>query len=277
MNFWNLYNEIKKFDQLSTNDKQKLLDMIFEESSPKQYNFALIVSNLLPKIDAGTSLRLLKHYIENGNDYTLKSDHLCSIVRDVYKYEENKKDVKDIIFNSSFQCVNRALLVVDDLNAVEEEKGLRALSSSKYTPDCVLTTRYKPSAQIIKKLPPVMRLNILESLSNEIHIAYNIFENLGDIDDFRSLLFGSVLRHPKRAEKMVERYREIVGLGKPGVIKIKSACNNCGEYEITIRSDRIKTVAGLDKSRIGRLVNSHCALCGKYTQNKSTIITEKEE
>ena len=133
----------------------------------------------------------------------------------------------------------------------------------------IITNKYKPSIAALKKLPPVMRLKTFETLLSNDSLAYNIFSNFKNEDDFKLMLFSSVLRHRDRAETVWEKYQEVSMLGKKGTIKSKFNCSNCGDYEINITSTRGRTKAGLDKmlfSRTAGMNSDICKLCGKYNQ-----------
>jgi len=277
-NLWDLYDDIKGFKNASEEKRKEVLDALLLQEHAEHYNFAWMLNDVIPHLDADKSLEVFEFFITKAGAYSLDSDYMYNIAQSVCKHEKNKKYVKKFLLESNTKRANRALLFTDNLTEEEEEKGLRALSTTKYTPDCIHAARFIPSENVIKKLPPVMRLNVLETLTNENHLAYNIFENLGDSDEFQTLLFGAVLRHNTRVEVMVKRHREVIGLGNTSTVIIKQTCDNCGEYEIKITSNRINTRSSIKKTSIRHLSErSSCALCGKYSTSDPIFINSDGE
>jgi len=276
MSLWDLYDDIKGFKNAPKEKQQEVLDELLKEENAKHYNFAWMLNDVVRHLDAKTSLKVFQFYITKGGPYSLDNDYMYNIAHEVYKHKRNKTHVKKFLIDSNTKRANRALLMLDGLTEAEEEKGLRALATTKYAPDCIHSAKYIPSKNVIKKLPPVMRLNVLETLSRETHLAYNIFKNLGDNEEFQSLLFGAVLRHNTRVEKLIERHKEVSGLGNTSTVTIKSTCPNCGDYEIVITSKRINTRSSMKKTRMrGLSEHTTCAMCGKYTNITPTFIEDE--
>lgn len=273
------YHDIVNFENLPTVTQKEVVSAFCSDAFINNYLYNHYILDLVDRVDEKDCFDLFSNWIEN---YKYENE-MCAygIVGNIVKKVKDK-DLLDSAKSSIRKRVNskllqRSLLFFSELNDDEEEAGLRALSGVKYTPIEVYNRRYTPSLKVVEKLPPVLRLNVLETLSNDRHLSYNIFKNLGDKESFRKLLFGSVLRHRDRVNDLVQRYDEIVGLGIMSTITIKSECRRCGPYEIAITSGRIKTERGFRKIEIFRSINGFwCPLCGMINKDSKSVLLDSE-
>lgn len=273
---WNYYKDIENWKDTSKNKKEEIIDALMKDRIINSYNYPSTLSDVIGKLtDEQTILKLFDHFISKGSSYALGNDASYIIVHQVHEKVKDKQRIKDIIRDTKHKKLHRSFLLLENRTEKEEELGLRALAGVKYAPDVLYTKRYKPNINAIKNLPPIMRLNALETLLGNSNIAYNIFENCKDEDEFKALLFGSVLRHRDRVEVVCDKYREMKDLGSKATVLLKCSCENCGEYEISIKSTRVRTQTGLDATKIGSFMsNKSCSLCGRWGENDKQIICE---
>lgn len=278
INLWNYSNKIENYSTLPPDEQKEVIDVMTSEESISHYYYESYLRILIPQLkDKDLIYNMVVNYLgsrrRRGYYY---SDGALDLVVKIYELVDNKKGIKDLLKNTEDKSLARAYLLLDDITEDEEELGLRALSRSKYCPEIVYTRRYKPSVKAMAKLPPVMRLKTFETMLNNRHMGYNLLSNFSDPDEFKSLLFGAVLRHRERVELVWDKYQEISYIGQEATVEIKGTCENCGEYSLTLTSTRTRTKTGFNGTRIGRNLNgSNCVLCGRYGQPKKQIICEE--
>lgn len=276
VSLWKYYKDIEKWEDTPQDRQDEIIEALMTDTVTKTYNYPSTLFDVIYHLtDEKTIIKLFDHFIHKGGEYALGNDASYAIVHQVHDKVKNKQYVIDAIQKSKYKKLHRAFLLLKNRTEKEEELGLRALSGVKYAPDVLYTNRYKPNFNAVQKLPPIMRLKALEALLSNTNIAYNIFENCADEDEFKKLLFGSVLRHRDRVEVICDKYREMKDLGSEATVLIKCNCENCGEYEVTVKSTRVRTQTGLDTTRIGQFMsNKSCALCGRWGENDKQVICE---
>lgn len=273
MYLWDLVDDIRSFNTINDERKQEIIDIMMTKRAPRTYGYTSIFHELIKYLNDNIALKMFRNFIINGGYYMPDTERAYPIIKNVYNRGGIKKDVKDIIRVSKNIKALRTLLLLDDITVKDEELGLRALSGMKNAPDILFVNKYKPSVEAMKNLPPVIRLNVMESLLSNHNISYNVFENFTDQDEFKSLLFGSVLRHNDRANVVWKKYNEVQNRSIQSTTMVEGDCENCGKYTISIKSTRMGTLDGLNSTRIGRsLKNSNCALCEKWGQPEKQII-----
>jgi hypothetical protein len=252
---------------------------VFSPAYVKGWYFNHNVERIIENFDIADAMKALDLYMNKttGRGGANTVNVLVAAYKRVKSDPVKEKKIVDYMMSAKHKMAGRALLHLDrKLTLEEEERALRGMASSKYPDSVIYTKQYKPSLKAVKKLPPVMRLNTLETMAANKHLAFNIFENLGDEDEFKALLFGSVLRHRERVENLVNKHKEIKGLGVVATIKVRHKCDNCGDYEVTITSKRMRTKRGIEDSSMKWLTYQRCALCGKSSETSPTVIENDE-
>jgi hypothetical protein len=271
MDYWQLYDNVKSFEKLDDQRKKEIINSIFTQKMAARYNYPLMVSLLIKHLDDALAIKLFDYFVTYGN-HSYNSDDGLNIINYVYGIPNGRNTVINILKKSKSKKLLRSLLMLDDISHEEEEIGLRALAGVKCAPDGLFINKYKPSVEVIKKLPPVMRLKVIESLLSNDDISYDILANFSKPDEFKSLLFGAVLRHNIRVNTVWDKYNETKHRATKSATKVHGNCENCGDYSITIKSTRMGTQSGFDSTRIGRsLKNSGCALCGRWSQKTKKV------
>jgi hypothetical protein len=79
--------------------------------------------------------------------------------------------------------------------------GLRAIHKRTYLP----TIKAPITAEVLKGLPPIMRLDIVEKIVSQYHNAQAITSNVSE-EELRTLLFPSIIRYSGRVERVVKNY-----------------------------------------------------------------------
>lgn len=273
---WKYRQKIRNFVNLTPAEQQDVVDNVLAPTAYNAYRHEYWVSILASELTQKDHIeKLAETYFDNVGAYGDMRDacQIISVVYDRLDKDEIKKKVKECVRPHVVRC----LLTLDDLTEDEEVLGLRALSKATQCPDVLYTKQYKPSPSAIGKLPPVMRLSALETLLNNRHFSYNIMEKFGDADEFKSLMFGTAFKHRERVAAVCHKYDEIVNVGKEAIIMVKSTCDNCGEYSISLNSKVARTEVGLKGTHIGRyMLNRHnCMLCGRYGETARQIICEE--
>lgn len=264
LSYWDINNNyIRKWGSLTSVEKARAIKEIKNCTGwPLEY--------LLGDDDAFNILSSEPGLIDDiGKKYLCTSYHgwrYYNIVSKLYKV--NPQFVKSNILSSKDKTTKRALLLFDGLTLDEEILGLRALSGKKYAPNEIREAKYKPSKEAVKKLPPIMRLGVMEALA--YNVSYNMFENFNS-DEFKELFFASVTKHRDRVESICEKYKESCENGQEAEIIITADCTSCGRYSISIKSSRARTATGLRNTRLANLTRSYCALCGQVIKSEPMI------
>lgn len=214
-------------------------------------------------LDKDTVFNVFKRYME----FSHYSTHFLDIVNRIGLLgPEYEREFREYLksFGPSKGFAARALFCYKDITIDEEVAGLRSCTSGMNyeLSNFVSELRFQPRADALKQLPTVMRLSCLEKLTSDTFIPYNIFGNIKDDEEFKSLLFGPVLRHQERAEAIWDRYCELKHSGKPGKVTIKHNCEKCGEIKIIVESNVVRTKDRVRGTRFGEyLLTSRCPIC----------------
>lgn len=277
MDLWSLSPEIEIFNTLPTARQDEIIDIIISTPAKDSYQLESVVRDLMAKLQAPDRIsKIFTHYLATQCKNYGYTDNALTIVKKAYNTLD-KQTVKDLIIKCKTPHIIRTLLSLDNLSVEEEEQGLRALSNSKYVADFIYEKQYKPSLGAVKALPTVMRLRILENLLTNPHISYNIFENF-DADEFKALMFSATFKYLDRARAVVDKYIELQNHGTEGTVVIKTQCENCGEFSITIKSMRIHTPTGLGITNLGGwIMGNTCVLCGRWGHQNKQIICEDDD
>jgi len=268
MSLWKYQSDIEQFsdtNNVSDDRRKEIINVMLSDDAVRYWNYGSIFRSLLKHIDADLAFKIFKHYIDKGESYSFDSNSDYEIATKVYNMYNDKAEVKKVIRTCKSKRVRRALLIIEDMSVEDETIGLRALSGLKYPPDTLYEFKYKPSVDAVKALPPIMRLSALETLLNNNNMAYNIFDNFADPEEFKALLFSATLRHRDRVEAVWDKFNEASNLGTEATVMVKYLCPNCGDIDVSIKSMCARTPAGLSNTRLGAFLNyQSCPLCGRY-------------
>lgn len=275
-NYYHLYNDIRRYTTLTDIEKNKIIDTLSTAQCARDYSFLGYVNQILSFLNKDDTIKIfdnmIAHYPHSRSYY---EDNLYETVKKAYDFD--KDHVKNVILNRTDDAYDKTLLLFENITTEEEARGLRALAQRKYCPRIIHTSKYSPTEGAIKLLPPVMRLKVLETLSNGSHLAYNVFSNFKDPDEFKTLMFSSVLKHRERAEAVWNKYKEIAYIGLDAKITIKTNCPNCGEFNVDISSTRIRTKTGLANTQLWNCFRyNRCSLCGAANSTSQVIEHNKQ-
>jgi hypothetical protein len=84
---------------------------------------------------------------------------------------------------------------------------LRTAHGRTYMPEMQM----KIDAEILSKLPPIMRLDMAEKMMQSSGISAELLD-FKDIDEFRTLFMSSVIKYQKRVEMVMQRFRHLKGI-----------------------------------------------------------------
>lgn len=274
---WHYYGLVRNFNAASQADRDETIAFFLQQKDPssRYYWFVESVTSLIKLVPLKTKIDLAKAAFSKNNYGAYKVNGLCNLLTEIMPYD-SKNEIKELVLNSEDDMVGKLALMYDNLTVEQEVKALKCLSQNKYCPEGIYKNRYMPTLDALKQLPSVGRLKALETLLSNNHLAYNVFERVKDGEEFKSLLFGSVLRHRERAEIIWKKYQESVNLGKPGTVSLKGSCDNCGPFELTLKSSRTRTSVGFQRTNLSRYIYKDCCiLCGG--RMSSSIAVEAEE
>jgi hypothetical protein len=266
------YNESWQFDSLLPKRKTEILDEL-KNAAPDDHYFAYMVERLISHYDVPTTLDLYKKYLTSATSrYGYRRSHELTKVALV----ADPVQVRQMLITSKMPEFHKQIFLFKDLTVDEEELGLRALSKSKFCPSFVFEANYKPTLEALKRLPSIMRLHCLESLCSARIASYNVFENIKDGEEFKTLLFSSALKHRDQAESIWNKYINISAVGFPSTVSAAGCCPKCGEFEFTFNNKVFRTAEALSVSRIGWVFGTeNCPIC--YTGLKEALkVTEGE-
>ena len=274
---WHYYGLVRNFNAASQADQDETLAFFLQQNNESRYYWYIDgITTLVKTIpQTKTKLDLARAAFSRTNYSATKSYGLCKLLVEIMPYDTNN-EIRELVLNSEDTAVGKLSLMYDGITVEQEANALRHLSQNKSCPDGIYNARYTPRIEALKELPSVGRLKALESLLSNNHLAYNIFEKVVDSEEFKSLLFGSVLRHRERAEVIWKKYQESVNLGTPGTVSLKGNCSNCGQFELTLKSSRTRTSVGFQRTNLSRYIYKDCCiLCGG--RMPSAISIEAEE
>jgi hypothetical protein len=263
---WQISGDVDRFDTLSTSAQQDIINEVIEIRNTKycSWHYHWLVYKLFPmlqKTNKEKAYQFVKDVVDEnidlGNSYF--HQYLLIAISD----QALKDSIIDLLKSTKNIKVKRFLLGLSGIGEDIEELGLRDLARLANTPTFIIERKYKPSYSVLEKLPPVMRLNILESLTANFNIGYNILENIPNLDECRRMLFGSVLRHRDRAENVVKRYIELSDIGNPKTFMVDIWCPICGTINIKVTTGRIKDENRLEKTKLMKIASKYwCPICG---------------
>lgn len=243
----NIWHKMNNYDKLTEDQREAVFNYLVDKNNAG-YRVRWHIDDMMKKLSDPEKIFILFNRAmdigSSGNDVTpafftaLKTDkERCLKIVKSYK-------------NHSFHT---ALLVYGS-SLDDEVSGLRALSKSKYAPGFVFKAKYQPRLDALNQLPPVMRLKAIESLTSNEQLGYNVFGKITDAEEFRKMLFASVMRHRDRVEFVWERFSEMCLLGRQSVITAHMECSNCGPYSVTLNSSVVSTERKLKNTYMGGLV-----------------------
>lgn len=266
--YWDNERKLRRWSSLTLAERTELVKYAKSSIILRTYYGHSFVLNIIQHLDVKESLDIIKTFLSkvSGRDV-----NRCSTLFEKYVELDPVGARKDLLKNKN--ASSKFLLGMSNISIEEEVVGLRGISMSKSIPQNVIDAQYKPTHAALLKLPPIMRLKVLDALTNLQFIKYNLFENLSE-DQFNILLFPAIQKHRDEVEKVVQKYREIKYSGIQSEIKISGECENCGGFEISIKSLVVRTQNGFNKSHYGPLLANNCIFCGRYLKNNN-VKTEK--
>lgn len=187
--FWNLLDE--------RNKEKEVLRWIGKLSSVVNANS--VDYKWLFEKHPDTADQLVKKVWEQKGSYHYGrwgQDELKHMIKNIP--ESKLEEVMSEVFKGSKHLQLEAL---GNPNLKEEHivKALKIFAKKSYVPN----VRAKVSKSILEKLPTITRLEVIEKLVSQRATIYDIKSE----DDFKSLLFGSIIRYPGRVERAVEKFR----------------------------------------------------------------------
>lgn len=251
----NIWHKMNNYDKMSNEQKERVYLYLISPNTAG-YRIRWHIADLMKKLDDKEKIfALFGRSLEIGSSGNeVKADFFCALKAD-------KDRCLNMVRSFKAHSFNTALLVYGS-SLGDEVLGLRALSKSKYAPDFIFTEKYQPSLEALNQLPPVMRLKAIESLTSNEQLGYNVFGKITDAEEFRKMLFASVLRHRDRVERVWTKFNELCLVGKQSVITATMDCSNCGKYSVTLNSSVVSTESKLRNTSIGRwLFSKNCPIC----------------
>jgi hypothetical protein len=268
------YSDIRKFKTLTPARQDEVFELVKKSPADSYYGYS--VEEIIPNVGSIKALDLFKSFVQSTGhksyEYRARLVRLCELLR-----KSNGPYIRSLIVDpNSCSELQKMILTYADATIDEEEVGLRALAKSKSAPSYIHDSKYQPRLDALKKLPSIMRLCCLETLTNQRYDSYNVFGNITDEEEFKLLLFSSTLKHRDRAEVIWNKYKDLVGVGSPGSLKISGTCKRCGDFELIFNSLVIKTKEALKSSRIGYTsCGGYCPFCSGELEQAASI-TEQE-
>jgi hypothetical protein len=273
--YWQFTQDCQNLNTITAQKRKEAMDLFCDPVFTRDYSFSGYLSKAAKSFSTQETMDVFDNIIKNYNwnsYYNGMYDFILS------SYEIDPVKVKTEILNRNIDQTDKLLLALKDTTTDEEVRGLRALSKNKNIPSVIYKAKYSPTKEALDQLPSIMKLKTLESLCSNRHLSYNIFANFPDPDEFKTMMFSSVMRHRERAESVWQKYQEIAYLGQPAEIKITTQCDNCGEAEVIMKSTRVRTKAGLKNATIWHTYRyGGCPLCGQKAKNISVSGDEKDD
>lgn len=205
---------------------------------------------------------LFRAFVKNVSGHNLGRDRDVSDLMSTVAQYCNVDTQKATIRLADNQRVYRLFaLLPGELSTSDESLLLRGISYCKYAPDYIHSNQYRPTVEALDKLPPVTRLKTFEALTRDKTIGYDIFSNISE-DELEPLLFGSVLRHRDRVEKVWKDVKYFKSLSNESTVAFQYDCDVCGKYEVKVRSHKIHTVDDLVHTGNARMFGwQSCMFC----------------
>lgn len=266
MSLYQQHHKINNFTTLSQKDKQEIIDLLKQPKIIKDYYYESAICTIIKFLDTQDIIEIANLYLKNYiHDYRFDP----SIIMKAYEIDQSiKKEVLKVNRDASLSLL---LLMNPTIN--EEVIGLRSLKNR-----FVFKDQYTPTKEALNKLPPVMRLNKLEILlqlhqSSSKILAYNIFKNLSR-DDIETMLFPNVIKYQERVSHILDKFDELVDMGKDASITVSGFCNNCKEFNIIFNTKVIRTKTGFAGSRVGQMLirSEVCPFCWNHLDKPVELI-----
>lgn len=175
---------------------------------------------------------------------------------------ENSKIFND---NKSIYIALNSYTLKQEIDALRDITGKYKIWERTYK------MQYKVSKEAIEKLPPVMRVKVLQYFLDVDFLPYNIFGNIPE-DDFKSLLFGASLKHNELVNFIWKRYEELCKVSDPVSVKWSFECKTCGKFDIKMQNKMIVSERILKETRLFKILDhSQCPVCSKRMENGSKV------
>jgi hypothetical protein len=256
MNLWNEYRASERFKHLAKTDQDRLIKLAMSKEVADWWYGNRFIKNIINNTDKKTASDVLYSFILHASSPRQEVQNL--ITR--YKEIDEAKTQEAILKNKS-NSISKMILIFSNISLEEEILGLRALSTSKYSPKAIYDAKYTPSYDALLKLPSIMRLKTIEALCDIRYAKYNMFKNVSD-EQFNNLLFPSVMRYRDRVERLTNQYKELIYMGVPSKVSVSGECEKCGKFEIAVSSSIMRTESGLKRTMVGRCITRHrCPFC----------------
>lgn len=270
---WQLSSVIAKWKTSSREEQEEVLCFMEKPQVMGYWSYTTTMHDLAKVASYEDCYRLFSKYAKNKVAQS-HNENIVSLAKTMYDLSTDKESFKNDLkgFTERMQTV---YLLIPDTTIEEEVLGLRGLATRKYPPKGLFEHKYCPRLEAVEKLPTVMRLKTFEALLSNKFAPYNIFEKIDDAEEFKRLLFGAVLRHRERCEKVWEKYQEVVKKGEESTVKVDIFCPSCGDYSVTILSKHIRTETGLRSTRIGVniLSRNYCSMCNFWSRDQGIKFT----
>jgi hypothetical protein len=267
-NLWNEFDNVRKFNTLPVNEQNRIIGLLSDKNNMQDYYADTLIDLLKDKVSNETFLKMTFTFLLNGRPSYVRAGSIPNIVLAAGRIDQEK--TKKVLMKSSSKNIPKLLLIFKNLSVEEEEFGLRALANSKYIPNEIHESKYEPTLKGLSRLPPVMRLKALETLTNNRNLKYNIFKNISE-DEFRALVFTSSLKHTERVQEICNKFSELKNMGIESTVEVAGNCIYCGDYKVQINSKIIRTLTGARNTNLGKnLTHATCPFC--YTTLKQEPI-----
>jgi hypothetical protein len=194
--YWGLLNE----------ENRKIEFSIFSKSEDSIINVSNIDYDWLYKNDAALADSIIDRVMR---DYPHPSSAIIHLIKNIPVHKLDSFLPK--LFKEDKQVYMYAL---ENPNLPEEytSRALRVTTKRTKIPNI----NAKITETVLKKLPTVTRLEVLESILRCGHYQYRLshvarglkFEGITE-EVLRNLLFGNVIRHNSRVENVIKRFKEL--------------------------------------------------------------------
>ena len=260
--WWKWRDAVDQYSKQTASKQQEILDTVLNRTMNinSYYNdYTWAASKLIEQVDLPTSIKLLNSCLKDKKD-----DNIINLVKAVCKKGADQTVIRTMLSDiNTGVSGKKALLSVNGLSVDEEESGLRAVATATHVPYALFDCKYSPSLDALKRLPPIMRLNTLEALSNRNHLSYNVFEKITDEEEFKTLLFSAATKYLDRVNNVWEKYQESMNKGVPGLVTVKYYCKDCGDIEIVVKSKHLHSKNAIMQSNIRAIISEWCPVCGE--------------
>lgn len=196
--FWELLDEENKRNEFERFSKGK--STIIDDSS---IDYSWLYENY-PELALSTAVKVLKSARNISSHYDYYNSAYKHMVGSIPK--EMADVIMPLVFEQGKHIFSHALSCphISDKMTVT---ALRAISNRRVG---IPEIKVPITKAILDKLPPVMRLNCLNTMLFESPRAKNIkFVDIKTEDDIKALLFSSMLRHHGKVERIVRKFKQM--------------------------------------------------------------------